>query len=226
MLKDKIVGVLLSVCFIFFTFAFVIDTICFNSAFYEYEYTKNKVAETIDIGDDELKTATDVLLGYITGDVEDLDVEVTIDSKQTQMFNAKEKAHMVDVKDLYDKLRIVKWSTLLIFLSLSGYYLFKGKKLFALIKAAYVKVLALVGGLVGALAVFALCDFNLFWNTFHKLIFTNDLWLLDPLTDRLINMVPGPFFYDLVLLIIIVYIVIIIVFYMIVRYLSKLEDKR
>lgn len=31
---------------------------------------------------------------------------------------------------------------------------------------------------------------------FHHIFFNNDLWLLDPATDLLINIVPEPFFVD------------------------------
>ena len=53
--------------------------------------------------------------------------------------------------------------------------------------------------LFGLLALFAALDFNTFWTNFHRVFFTNDLWLLDPRTDILIQMVPGQFFFDLVM---------------------------
>ncbi len=55
------------------------------------------------------------------------------------------------------------------------------------------------GAVVGAVAVWAAVDFNAFWINFHKLFFTNDLWLLDPAKSVLINMVPSQFFFDLVM---------------------------
>jgi len=41
-------------------------------------------------------------------------------------------------------------------------------------------------------------DFSGFWVQFHHLFFNNDLWLLNPETDILIQMLPQQFFYDLV----------------------------
>ena len=35
--------------------------------------------------------------------------------------------------------------------------------------------------------------FNTFWTMFHELVFTNDLWLLDPRVSTMINMYPLPF---------------------------------
>lgn len=39
-------------------------------------------------------------------------------------------------------------------------------------------------------------DFTKYFVIFHHIFFNNDLWLLDPATDLLINIVPEPFFVD------------------------------
>lgn len=44
-----------------------------------------------------------------------------------------------------------------------------------------------------------MADFNGFWTTFHQLFFTNDLWLLNPATDLMINLFPEAFFSHLVI---------------------------
>jgi integral membrane protein (TIGR01906 family) len=40
-------------------------------------------------------------------------------------------------------------------------------------------------------------DFYKYFTIFHEIFFTNDLWLLDPATDRLINIFPQDFFTDM-----------------------------
>ena len=60
-------------------------------------------------------------------------------------------------------------------------------------------------GVVAALAVITLIgaaaalmaphiDFDVLFTRFHHLLFTNDLWLLDPATDAMIRMLPEAFF--------------------------------
>lgn len=49
-------------------------------------------------------------------------------------------------------------------------------------------------GIALALLVWALCDFDGLFVTFHRLAFTNDGWLLDPRTDMLIRLMPESFF--------------------------------
>ncbi|MGO1372277.1 MAG: lipoprotein intramolecular transacylase Lit, partial [Senegalia sp. (in: firmicutes)] len=40
-------------------------------------------------------------------------------------------------------------------------------------------------------------DFNKYFTIFHEILFTNDLWLLNPKTDILIQMLPLDFFYSI-----------------------------
>ena len=42
----------------------------------------------------------------------------------------------------------------------------------------------------------AASDFSRYFIMFHHIFFTNDLWILDPSTDMLINIVPEGFFMD------------------------------
>ena len=39
-------------------------------------------------------------------------------------------------------------------------------------------------------------DFTRYFTIFHQIFFDNDLWILNPATDLLINIVPEPFFMD------------------------------
>ena len=50
-------------------------------------------------------------------------------------------------------------------------------------------------GLIGLLLLFVLIDFKIFY-LFSFNIFRNDLWLLDPNTDLLIQMLPEEFLYS------------------------------
>ena len=44
-----------------------------------------------------------------------------------------------------------------------------------------------------AVGILALVGFESAWERLHEIVFTNDLWLLDPRTDRLIQMFPESF---------------------------------
>ena len=53
----------------------------------------------------------------------------------------------------------------------------------------FFSTLAVLAGIIST-------DFSKYFVIFHKIFFNNDLWILDPTTDLLINIVPEPFFVD------------------------------
>ena len=62
----------------------------------------------------------------------------------------------------------------------------------------YMKTAILAAVFFAMLAGWAYVDFDAFWTTFHKLAFRNDLWLLNPATDLMINLFPAQFFSSMV----------------------------
>ena len=63
-------------------------------------------------------------------------------------------------------------------------------------RAAWIAPLALAIPL-GAFAGWAAVDFDSAFNFFHEMLFTNDLWLLDPRTDLLIRICPQSMFMNM-----------------------------
>lgn len=176
-----------------------IFALSFQKSYYAKMYHKLNTAQTIRITEAELNEATDVLIDYIKDDRQTLDLSVSVDGRDVQMFNQKEKDHMVDVKALY--LGAVHFRNIamifvafMVLVSLgSGDYLN-----FVLSRDIWKASLLILGSVVGIVGLYALIDFQAFWISFHQLVFTNDLWLLNPNVDRLIMMVPEPFFMGLV----------------------------
>lgn len=176
-----------------------IEINAFDLDFFRSEYKKLNSTQVIGISEDDLMRTTEVLLAYIEGEREDLQINATIKGQERPVFNQKEINHMVDVRNLFSTghwLRNGSLAVLVIFLIL----------LQRLTKARFLRVWAggffagalVFFGLLGAVAAAISRDFLWFWNTFHTLIFTNDLWLLNPETDILIQIVPEQFFFDLV----------------------------
>ena len=72
---------------------------------------------------------------------------------------------------------------------------------------------ALFFALTAALAAIISTDFTKYFIVFHKIFFNNDLWVLDPRTDMLINIVPEGFFFDTAARIALVFAGIVMVFF-------------
>ena len=174
---------------------FSVNFCCFRHSFYEREYAKLHTAADMGMSHADLMEATDALLDYLKGFRIDLSLQTTVNGETVEMFDAREKAHMADVRSLYRRAMAVGWLALGIALMLNSLLTFKGDR-----KTALKGVLGgfgLFAILLGAAAIYAAIDFNSFWTNFHRLFFDNDLWLLYP-EERLIQMVPEQFFSDLV----------------------------
>lgn len=168
----------------------------FNRGFYITQYKLLNTAESMNISDNELTTSTGVLLDYIMGNRDNL--EVNLESGEP-FFNQKEVDHMVDVRGLYQGAHLVFIISLVLFIALTIFYINQGSEVFWFtLKQSYKTAFILFGGIIGLIALYAAIDFDGFWTNFHHVFFRNDLWLLDPTTDRLIQLVPLPFFNQLI----------------------------
>jgi integral membrane protein (TIGR01906 family) len=202
----RIMAVVGSVALILGLLISSIEMFAVNEGFFQREYAKPELntATSIGISQDELTKVTHKLLAYTTGADDNLDIQAEIQGQVQEVFGEREKSHMVDVKALYLGARAVRTMSLVLAVVLFAAAFIVGKKSaarelcrsFLWASAGFVVV-------VGAISIYAAMDFNSFWTSFHHVFFTNDLWLLDPRTDVLIQMVPEQFFSDLVMRIIV-----------------------
>jgi len=137
-----------------------------------------------------------VLADYLAGTRHDINIEESLLGTNRQVFNAAEKAHMLDVFNLFVLERRVRSFCLAAgVLLLAAACLLSKKNLrqtaLSAVKAFLLSSAALAAGLV------LLCmtsGFNRLFILFHELLFTNELWLMDPRTDAMIRMFPSEFF--------------------------------
>ena len=162
--------------------------------FYKEQYIKNGTYNFIDIEEDELLRVTDVLLDYMTGKIDSLYVEAYYNGKTQDFFDETEKAHMVDVRNLFvaginlRRVLIAVAILSVIFLAATG------KNTLNMLSKAYVIFTTAVIAIFAVLIAVISRDFTAAFIKFHEMFFTNDLWLLDVSVSKLINMVPEPFF--------------------------------
>lgn len=225
-MRGKLLRILSAVCGAFVVLGVILNCVnffCFQKSFYQREYQKLDTAEQIGMSGADLQAATDALLDYLRGKREDLHVQATIGGQQREVFNQREILHMADVRTLY--LWAMRIGNGLLILA-AAFYLWAwiGGRDKAAVLGGYLQGNYILLGLIAALGIYAALDFNSFWTGFHKIFFTNDLWLLDPRTDILIQMVPEQFFFDLVMRIVVSAAVIIAVL-MVAAHLAKRRQK-
>lgn len=184
-----------------------IDINCFDKNFYHKEYQTLNTAQELGMTEEDLFKATYTLLDYLQDKRNDITTTM-ISVKGTEMpaFNAKEESHMVDVRGLYH-FAMISRNVCIVLLGASLIYLMIRLKKGAvtLFSINYMKVSVLFIVFFMMLGGWAFVDFDAFWTTFHHIAFRNDLWLLDPNVDLMINLFPAAFFSKLVFRIIAVF---------------------
>lgn len=161
---------------------------------YRYAIDQYNAVATTGLDRAELIRAGGEIRDYFNNSQDTLLIEVTEDGRETPLFNARETAHMQDVKSRFQALnRAQEFSVMYVL----GYIVFvvlwareiSTRALAVRVGAGSVICLAVLG-IVGA---FGLAGFDSAWEDFHRLIFSNDFWRLDPATDHLIQMFPPDF---------------------------------
>ena len=167
--------------------------------YYEKEYTKYHVLDDrgIDMTMKDLLQVTDEMMAYLRGNREDLHVMTVIGGESREFFNEREIAHMEDVRALFlegllmRRIMAVLAVTLILFIALR-----RKKDTVYILARSFQAGSAVIAALVLVLGLVISTDFTKYFTIFHQIFFDNDLWILDPSTDLLINIVPEPFFVD------------------------------
>ena len=187
---------------LFFSLLFSsIQVIVYSKTYFQWHYEQHEIEEETGMDIGELMRVTDLMMDYLIDQRESLDMMAIIDGQEEEVFGEREKLHMVDVKELFliaKKIRDIGAILIVSFVIISSLLFSKELKAWLIqLKVFFVSsivILALLGGLF-------ISDFTKYFTIFHEIFFHNDLWLLDPRTDILINMVPEVFFFQTVLLI-------------------------
>ncbi len=166
---------------------------------YEKEYNKYGVLDELEMEMSDVMYVTEEMMAYLRGKRMDLVVDTVVDGEEREFFNEREKAHMVDVKNLFiGGLWLRRGAILVLGLATVVLIMTKADWKRLLPKSFLIGMGSFIGVTLGAGLLF-MSDFNKYFTIFHELFFTNDLWLLDPDTDLLIRMLPEGFFLDMVI---------------------------
>jgi integral membrane protein (TIGR01906 family) len=166
--------------------------------FYERGFEKYDISAVTGLPPEELEKVAAGLIDYWNSDDEFISLTVTKDGQTFEVFNEREVAHLRDVKALFQL----------------GYRVLAGTLAYALVFAGVCLLWwhdrrrlgwglfgggALTLGLMLALGLLIMFDFEGFFLQFHLLSFANDFWLLDPSRDYLVMLFPEGFWFDMTL---------------------------
>lgn len=166
--------------------------------FYEREYEKYQVADSLDMTMDNIMDVTDQMMAYLIGKKAELSVITDVDGETQDFFNEQDRFHMGEVKDLFLgglKIRNTMLGAVLLILILLAA---QKAELIKLLPRAYFVTLGITGVITVVSGGLFASDFDKYFRIFHEIFFDNDQWMFDPATDYMIRMLPEGFFYDFV----------------------------
>lgn len=173
-----------------------------DSWFSKNGFRRHHVDQTTHVSYPQLDAAADDITRYFEDDRSVLRIPVVIDGQETSLFNEKETDHMRDVKTLMRAVFRLNEISLAIALLYVGAVVLWARERSPRDLARYSLFGVGLGlAVVGVIGVFALTGFDAAWNRFHEIAFRNDLWVLDPRKDRLIQMFPEPFWQEMTYLV-------------------------
>ena len=183
----------------------VVHTVGTDAELYHALQTDAGVLPGAGISDGDLRILDGELADYLAGRPNELVLPIEsepgtysvltmeIDGALQPVFDEREMAHLEDCLALFELLRkvrrrLIPWAILLI---TGGARLLCDRR-----RARRVALLSPLILLVplGAYAVWAAVDFDGAFVFFHRVLFANDLWLLDPRTELLIRICPQGMF--------------------------------
>lgn len=166
-----------------------------SDSFFYQQYVVNEVPQATKIELPELMRITDEIQKYLFGQRADFMIDGIIDGERQHVFNEREISHMDDVYILFARAIIIRNLSLL-FIAVLVLILFKINR-----RTLYNTFVWSSGGffvMIGFIGSLLYFNFNRYFVLFHEVFFKNDLWMLDPKTSILINMVPIHFFISIV----------------------------
>jgi integral membrane protein (TIGR01906 family) len=181
---------------LFITIVFTcFEWVAFNENRYFDAQQKYGLEAVTGMSQEDLRKVTHELLLYCRGDRDNLNMQATVNGQVREVFDEREKEHMVDVQKLFVKGFKIRTFMIIAFLFLLLLLIYAARtRTLRELARGWVITASVLGALLVALGIWFAVDFQNAFTQFHLLFFTNDLWLLDPNYEVLIQMLPGQFF--------------------------------
>ena len=162
-----------------------------NGTLYGALQDRNGVNEAVTgVSDADRYRLNGAMAAYLRGEQQELDDRAVVYGVDQTAFNDTERMHMVDVRGLFGLARKVcagLWAggaVVMVGLVLRRKRLLPG----------FCAALVMWAAVFAVAALWAVCDFTGAFVWFHRLLFSNELWILNPATDLMIRMLPEAFF--------------------------------
>lgn len=144
---------------------------------------------------------SDSIGGYLSSAIPSPQSEIHTSGITVPAFQEHELLHLMDVRNLFSLAFHLGRAGLLILIAVSIILLTAGTSRFSArlgnLAGAWQAAVLGVLGILALLGILASTRFDQAFFSMHKLLFSNDLWLLNPQTDVLIQLMPRRFLWSM-----------------------------
>ena len=199
-MKNKSLGAIFySLIGIFFSIALLltaVEVVAFNTNHYDKMFAKYEISSATGLESEELSGVFQDVLRYLKDDRGLLDTVIIKSGSREAAFGERAIMHMQDVKVLFTRGLLIRTVSMVILASLITFAIFRDPKWKAILSKTLFKAAIINLLLIFLLYVLMKTDFYKYFTYFHLIFFSNDLWILDPNTELLIQMLPEGLFFD------------------------------
>lgn len=173
-----------------------VNVIAFDLNHYKKSFVRYDSIQATGMDNKSLEHIIKDVLKYLEDDREELDTKATIKGKTGEVFGSREKVHMIDVKELFLKGKVLRDISLVSLITMT-WFLIKEDRYWkksisgTLLYTSVINMLFLF-----ILLLLVKIDSEECFTQFHAIFFDNDLWKLNPDADILVQMFPESFFYN------------------------------
>lgn len=165
--------------------------------FYDREFARQQATLRTGLPDTDVKRAGGAIRDYFNNSDNTLYVPLSIDGRETSFFNPRETAHMRDVKALVrGTYRVEEIAVLYALTYVVAVFIWAREDTLRGLAGQVVTAALATAAFVLVAGAVALTGFDAAFERFHLVFFSNDLWRLNPATDRLIQMFPPEFWQE------------------------------
>jgi integral membrane protein (TIGR01906 family) len=172
-----VANVIFILCIPFFLVSSNIRWVANDLSLYQNGFEKYDVSQDTGLSDEELVDISKGVVDYFNSGA----IDETMD-----IFSEEAIAHLRDVRGLIQLCYIMQWTTLgYIILFITAGFIYKRRQSFHLFNRVIAagSILSILG--IAVIGIAALIDFNWLFVTFHRVFFSNDLWILSGYLPRI-----------------------------------------
>ena len=162
------------------------------------------------------------LMDYLRGHRVFLDTKIQINGSLKELYSLTAKIHMSDVKNIF--ITNIHLASYCFLISNMILIIYSYKNKLNIILKSYIKTVIIFFIMLFSILIYALFDFSSFFELFHKMIFTNDFYLLNPNVDYIILMLPEKLFAFVGLKVFLLFILLIVTFLFFIYFFSKIQS--